>query len=136
MQIGSQVYVSRHGKPLADFALGLARADVPMTTDTMMIWFSSTKAITAVAVAQQWERGKFDLDEPVAKHIPEFGNHRPGHRVVFFPEQTRRGPAGDVCGRRCFSSCPRNVAARSRPARRRRVQRRFCAPRHLWLRST
>ncbi|MFN0119743.1 MAG: serine hydrolase domain-containing protein [Blastocatellia bacterium] len=74
VQIGSQVYVSRHGKPLADFALGQARADVPMTTDTMMIWFSSTKAITAVAVAQQWERGKFDLDDPVAKYIPEFGN--------------------------------------------------------------
>lgn len=39
-----------------------------------MIWFSSTKAITAVAVAQQWERGKFDFDDPVAKYIPEFGN--------------------------------------------------------------
>ncbi|MBS1807789.1 MAG: beta-lactamase family protein [Acidobacteria bacterium] len=74
VQIGSQLYLSRHGKPLADFALGLSRADVPMTTDSMMIWFSSTKAITAVAVAQQWERGKFDLDDPVAKYIPEFGN--------------------------------------------------------------
>ena len=73
MQIGSQVYVSRHSKPLADFALGLSRADVPMTTDTMMIWFSSSKAITAVAVAQQWERGKLALDDPVAKYIPEFG---------------------------------------------------------------
>lgn len=74
VQIGSQFYLSRHGKPLADFALGNARAEVPMTTDTMMIWFSTTKAITAVAVAQQWERGKFELDEPVAKYIPEFGN--------------------------------------------------------------
>jgi CubicO group peptidase (beta-lactamase class C family) len=74
VQIGSQFYLSRHGKPLADFALGQARAGVPMTTDTLMIWFSSTKAITAVAVAQQWERGKLDLDDPVAKYIPEFGN--------------------------------------------------------------
>lgn len=74
VQIGSQLYLSRHGKPLADFALGQSRAEVPMTPDTMMIWFSSTKAITAVAVAQQWERGKFELDEPVAKYIPEFGN--------------------------------------------------------------
>ncbi len=76
MQIGSQFYLSRHGKPLADFALGWSRLDtVPMTPETMMIWFSSTKPVTAVAVAQQWERGKFELDDPVAKYIPEFGNH-------------------------------------------------------------
>lgn len=27
-----------------------------------------------MAVAQQWERGKFDLDDAVARYIPEFGN--------------------------------------------------------------
>ena len=74
MQIGSQLYLSRHGKPLADFAMGWSRENVAMTRDTMMIWFSSTKAVTAVAVAQQWERGKFELDDAVAKYIPEFGN--------------------------------------------------------------
>ena len=74
VQIGSQVFISRHGKTLADFAMGLSRQDVAMTPETMMIWFSSTKAVTAVAVAQQWERGKFELDDPVAKFIPEFGN--------------------------------------------------------------
>ncbi|MCG3160700.1 MAG: hypothetical protein JMDDDDMK_01769 [Acidobacteria bacterium] len=73
-QIGSQLYLSRSGKALADFALGWSRENVAMTPETMMIWFSSTKAVTAVAVAQQWERGKFDLDDPVAKYIPEFGN--------------------------------------------------------------
>ncbi len=74
MQIGSQVYVSRRGEPIADFGMGWSRAEVPMTPDTMMIWFSSTKAVTAVAVAQQWERHKFELDDKVAKYIPEFGN--------------------------------------------------------------
>ena len=74
VQIGSQLYISRSGKPLADFAMGLSRTSVPMTTGTMMIWFSSTKTITAAAVAQQWERGKFELDDAVAKYIPEFGN--------------------------------------------------------------
>jgi CubicO group peptidase (beta-lactamase class C family) len=74
IQIGSQFYLSRHGIPLADFALGWSHENVAMTPETMMIWFSSTKAVTAVAVAQQWERGKFELDESVARYIPEFGN--------------------------------------------------------------
>ncbi len=74
VQIGSQLYVSRRGDAIADFAMGWSRTEVPMTPETMMIWFSSTKAVTAVAVAQQWERRKFELDDPVAKYIPEFGN--------------------------------------------------------------
>ena len=43
--------------------VGSARGDVAMTTDSMMTWFSMTKAVTAVAVAQQWERGALDLDD-------------------------------------------------------------------------
>jgi len=52
-QIGAQLYVSRGGAVVADVALGRARADVDMRTDSMMTWFSMTKAVTAVAVAQQ-----------------------------------------------------------------------------------
>jgi CubicO group peptidase (beta-lactamase class C family) len=72
-QIGAQVYVARGGETVADGAIGVARDGVPMTPDSMMLWFSMTKAITAVAVAQQWERGALELDDPVAKHVPEFG---------------------------------------------------------------
>jgi CubicO group peptidase (beta-lactamase class C family) len=71
--VGAQVYVSLQGKPVADFGLGEARPGVPMTADSLMIWWSSTKTPTAVAVAQQWERGKFDLDDKVCQYIPEFG---------------------------------------------------------------
>ncbi len=73
LHIGWQLYVSLDGRVVADIAGGEARAGVPMTTDTLMIWFSATKAITSVAAAQQWERGRFDLDDPVATYIPEFG---------------------------------------------------------------
>jgi CubicO group peptidase (beta-lactamase class C family) len=38
----------------------------------LMLWMSSTKPIAAVAVAQLWEQGLLDLDDPVARHIPEF----------------------------------------------------------------
>ena len=74
-QIGAQVYVSHGGSVVADVAVGDARDGVEMTTDTLMTWFSMTKAVTAVAVAQQWERGAFDLDDPVVRFVPEFGLH-------------------------------------------------------------
>ena len=38
----------------------------------MLPWFSATKPLTALAVLQQWERGRLDLDDPVARHLPEF----------------------------------------------------------------
>jgi CubicO group peptidase (beta-lactamase class C family) len=75
VQIGAQLYVSRDGSAVADVALGDARTGVPMTNDTLMIWYSMTKATTSVAVAQQWERGAFDIDDPVARYIPEFGTN-------------------------------------------------------------
>lgn len=73
IHIGAQMYVSRYGKPVADFGVGASRKDVQMTPDTMMIWYSATKPVTAISVAQNWERGKFDLDDAVASYIPEFG---------------------------------------------------------------
>lgn len=71
-QIGAQLYVSQGGTVVADLALGRARDDVEMRTDSMMTWFSMTKAVTAVAVAQQWERGAFDVDDAVGRYVPEF----------------------------------------------------------------
>ena len=71
--IGAQVYVSRDGEVVADCAFGDARAGVPMTTGTLMNWFSMTKAVTAVAVAQQWEAGALDVDAAAARYVPEFG---------------------------------------------------------------
>jgi CubicO group peptidase (beta-lactamase class C family) len=69
--IGAQLYVAHAGTVLADLALGQSRQGVAMTTDTLMTWFSMTKAVTAVAVAQQWERGALDVEEPAARHLPE-----------------------------------------------------------------
>ncbi len=71
--IGAQLHVSQYGETVVDLALGEARPGVPMTIDTMMIWFSMTKAVTSVAVAQQWERGALDIEAPVVRYIPEFG---------------------------------------------------------------
>ena len=59
--VGAQLYVAHAGTVVADVAVGRARDGVAMTTDTLMTWFSMTKAVTAVAVAQQWERGALDI---------------------------------------------------------------------------
>jgi CubicO group peptidase (beta-lactamase class C family) len=72
LHLGAQGYVWHAGEAVADFAVGAARAGVPMTGETMVTWFSMTKPTVAVAVAQQWERGALAPDDPVARFVPEF----------------------------------------------------------------
>jgi len=72
LHVGAQVYISRWGRPVADFALGEARPGIPMTSDSLMLWWSSTKPSAAVAIAQLWERGLLDIEAPVTTYIPEF----------------------------------------------------------------
>ena len=74
LQLGAQLYVSLGGDVLANEALGEVRPGIPMQVDTSLFWFSCTKPITAVAVAQLLERGLLDLHEPVRQVIPEFGS--------------------------------------------------------------
>lgn len=71
LHVGAQLAL-RIGDVAIDAAWGIARTSVPMDADSMMIWFSSTKPVTAVSVAQQWERGTLGLDDHVVEHVPEF----------------------------------------------------------------
>lgn len=71
--VGAQLFVSRAGETIADFAVGDARPGVAMTSDTLMLWLSATKPIAAICVGQLWEREKLRLDDRVAQHLPEFG---------------------------------------------------------------
>ncbi len=47
--------------------------DEPMTTDTVLALFSTTKAITATAALQLVEDGRLDLDAPASRYVPEIG---------------------------------------------------------------
>lgn len=47
----------------------------PMRKDTIFDMASVTKLFTATAIMQLWDEGKFKLDDPVAKYIPEFRVH-------------------------------------------------------------
>jgi CubicO group peptidase (beta-lactamase class C family) len=84
LHVGAQVYVSLRGQAVCDAAVGLARTatagrgELPMTPDTITLWLSSGKPLTAAAVAQLWERGLLELDDPVARFIPEFAAHGKG----------------------------------------------------------
>lgn len=75
LHIGAQVHVARDGRTAADIALGEARPGVAMRPDSLMTWFSMTKPVTSMCIGQCWERGKVQLDDPVAKYVPEFGKH-------------------------------------------------------------
>lgn len=71
---GVVTLLARKGKVVNLDAYGKqdASAAAPMATDSIFRIASMTKPITGVAMMQLWEQGKWKLDDPVAKHIPQF----------------------------------------------------------------
>ena len=80
LHIGAQLYLARGGRTLVDAGFGLARpatldaAEVPLESDTLMLWLSASKPVAAVAIMQLVEAGRLRLDDPVAAHVPEFAS--------------------------------------------------------------
>jgi CubicO group peptidase (beta-lactamase class C family) len=72
IHIGAQVFVSKDGQTIADFAIGESRPGVPMTPATLTLWLSACKPIAAIAIAQLIERRGVGLNDPVTDYIPEF----------------------------------------------------------------
>jgi len=70
---GAQLYVMHQGKLLIDFVRGQARPGISMRSDSLVQWFSSGKPLTAICIAQLYERRELLLDDKVARYIPEFG---------------------------------------------------------------
>jgi CubicO group peptidase (beta-lactamase class C family) len=75
LHLGAQLYASLRGEVVADLALGENAPGEPLSRDHLLVWLSSTKPVTAVCVALVWERGLLDLDDPLARHLPEFAAH-------------------------------------------------------------
>jgi CubicO group peptidase (beta-lactamase class C family) len=71
---GITTLVARHGKVVYLDAYGVQDlvTKKPVTKDTIFRIASMTKPIVGVAMMMLWEEGKWTLDDPVAKHIPEF----------------------------------------------------------------
>jgi CubicO group peptidase (beta-lactamase class C family) len=73
---GAVTFVSRRGRVAWFKAQGMAdrEAAKPMRTDTMFRICSMTKPITTLAAMILYEEGRFLLDDPVSKYLPEFKN--------------------------------------------------------------
>ena len=75
---GVSALVYQDGREAYFGAFGQAdrEAGRPMARDTLVQVFSMTKPVTGVALMQLWEQGRFQLDDPVAKYLPEFAGIR------------------------------------------------------------
>jgi CubicO group peptidase (beta-lactamase class C family) len=75
---GYVVMVARYGKLVHASAVGYRNLEqrVPMTLDSRFRIASMSKPITTVAVLMLYEQGRFHLDDPVSKFLPEFAHPR------------------------------------------------------------
>lgn len=74
---GVTTMLVRHGKVVNFEVRGKKGFDgPPMTKDTIFRIYSQTKPVTGVAMMILFEEGKWTLDDPVSKFIPEFANLR------------------------------------------------------------
>jgi CubicO group peptidase (beta-lactamase class C family) len=72
---GASVVIWKDGREVYYRTAGYAdrEAKLPIRRDSLFQVFSMTKPVTGVGVMRLWEEGRFGLDEPVAKYLPEFG---------------------------------------------------------------
>lgn len=73
---GAVALIVRNGKIVYHKAFGMADVErkTSLKKDHIFRIASQSKAITSLAVMMLWEEGKFLLDDPVSKYIPEFKN--------------------------------------------------------------
>ena len=71
---GTVTLVARRGHIVHFEARGYrdVNTQAPMKNDTIFRQASMTKPITSVALMMLWEEGKVQLNDPVAKYLPEF----------------------------------------------------------------
>jgi CubicO group peptidase (beta-lactamase class C family) len=93
---GLSVLVHRRGETVYFGAAGKRdlAAGTPMTADTMLRIYSMTKPLTSVAIMMLYEEGRFQLDDPISRVLPEFASQRvymSGSRGAFASVPAERG---------------------------------------------
>lgn len=85
---GAVVFVARHGQTVLHKAYGVRdlATRAPLQGDDIFRIASQSKAITALAVMMLWEEGRFQLNDPVSRYIPEFA--RPQVLTTFHAADT------------------------------------------------
>ncbi len=73
---GATGFIARDGKVVYNKALGFSDIEkkTVLRNDDIFRIASQTKAITSIAAMMLFEEGKFLLDDPISKYIPEFSN--------------------------------------------------------------
>lgn len=124
---GAVTLVARHGQVVSLEAVGQAdlATGQPMRTDTLFWIASMTKPLTAAAVLALQDEGKLSVQDPVAKHLPEFKNQwlvqargsntltlvRPARPVTLLDLLTHSAGLGDVPAPRADCSLAELVMA-------------------------
>lgn len=70
---GAQLAVLLHDEVLVHAAVGESAPGRALQPDDVMMWYSSSKPLTAVAVLQLWERGRLGLDDRIGDHLDGWG---------------------------------------------------------------
>ncbi len=75
---GMVTLVARRGRVayLDSYGLRDVGAGVAMSEDTVFRIYSMTKPLTSVAIMMLYEEGHFQLDDPIARHLPMFVDMR------------------------------------------------------------
>jgi len=73
---GAVGFIARDGKIIYNRSFGVSDLEnkIPMRTDNIFRIASQTKAITTIGLMMLFEEGKFLLDDPISKYIPEFAH--------------------------------------------------------------
>lgn len=76
VMIGGVGLIARHGRVVYRETYGLAdrEANEPMTDDALFRIYSMSKPVTGVALMILYEEGRFFLNDPVARYLPELAN--------------------------------------------------------------
>lgn len=85
---GASGLIARNGKVVFRETWGDYKAD------TIVRMYSMTKAVTGVAAMMLYEEGRFSLNDPLSKYLPEFTNMRVGRETY------------DANGKRTFYTVP------------------------------
>ncbi len=75
LEAGASLAMTLQGEPIVDLWAGFADAEEtqPWQRDTVVQLFSNAKIMVTLCVLRLIDEGRIALDDPVAKHWPEFG---------------------------------------------------------------
>lgn len=96
--LGGQVYISRKGVELLDCSFGWNDSDrlSQLEKDSLILWRSAGKPLTAIFIAILVSQGKIEFDTPIVAIVPEFlGDGRDGITVRHLLTHTAGLRGGD-----------------------------------------